>query len=105
MAEIIPALNRETPNRITSCKKRFVPRLKNLLQDDHLYGDDIPVGKTHRYPDFIVLHPGRGPLFLDVKDWKPTTLKRLTPEAARLHPPNDIVNTANPCTLTFVHFP
>ncbi|WP_296055012.1 hypothetical protein [uncultured Amphritea sp.] len=104
MAEIIPALNRETSSRITSCKKRFAPRLKNLLQDDFPYGYEISVGKTRRYPDFIVLHPGRGWLFLDVKDWKPITLKGLTPEVARLHPPSGIVNTANPCTATFVHF-
>jgi len=98
MAEIIPALNRETLSRMTSGEKRFAQRLKDLLEDDYLCWYDIPVGKKRRYPDFIVLHPGRGLLFLEVKDWKPATLKGLTPEIARLQTPTGLVNTANPVT-------
>lgn len=53
-------------------------RLKDLLEDDYLVWYDIPVGKHRRYPDFIVLHPGRGLSFLEVKDWKPDTLKKIS---------------------------
>ena len=60
MAEIIPALSREVLNRMTSGEKRFSQRLKDLLEDDYLCWYDIPIGKTQRYPDFILLHPARG---------------------------------------------
>ena len=73
MAEIIPALNKQTLGRMTPGEKRLARRLESLLEDDYLVWYDIPVGSKRRYPDFIVLHPSRGLLFLEVKDWKPET--------------------------------
>lgn len=29
---------------------------------------DIPVGRKNRYPNFIILHPTRGMLFLEVQE-------------------------------------
>ena len=77
MAEIIPALNQQTLSRMTAGEKRVARRLVALLEDDYLIWYDIPVGKKRRYPDFIILHPSRGLLFLEVKDWKPETIKSL----------------------------
>jgi hypothetical protein len=84
MAQIIPELNRQTLSRMTSGEKRVAEALKKLLEDDYLVWYDIPMGKQRRYPDFIILHPARGLLFLEVKDWKPETLKRLTKSDATL---------------------
>lgn len=78
MAEIIPPLNQQTLARMTSGEKRLARRLQALLEDDYLVWYDIPVGRTRRYPDFIILHPGRGLLLLEVKDWKPRNLKKVT---------------------------
>ncbi len=78
MAEIIPPLNRQTLGRMTAGEKRVARRLRDLLEDDYLVWYDIPIGKQRRYPDFIILHPGRGLLFLEVKDWKPDTLKKIS---------------------------
>ena len=78
MAEIIPPLNRQTLSRMTPGEKRLARRLEALLEDDYLVWYDIPVGKHRRYPDFILLHPSRGLLFLEVKDWKPETIKNLS---------------------------
>jgi hypothetical protein len=78
MAQIIPKLDRHTLSRMTSGEKRVAYALKKSLEDDYLVWYDIPVGKRRRYPDFIILHPSRGLLFLEVKDWKPETLKHLT---------------------------
>lgn len=78
MAEVIPPLNRQTLTRMTSGEKRLARRLQSLLEDDYLVWYDIPVGRTRRYPDFIILHPGRGLLFLEVKDWKPATVKKVS---------------------------
>lgn len=85
MAKIIPSLNRHTLARMTSGEKRLAETLGKLLEDDYLVWYDIPVGKHRRYPDFIILHPARGLLFLEVKDWKPTTLKRITKSEVTLH--------------------
>ena len=37
----------------------------------------MPVGKRRRYPDFIILHPRRGLLFLEVKDWRLKSIQRI----------------------------
>ena len=63
---------------MSSGEKRVAYALKKLLENDYIVWYDIPVGKQRRYPDFIILHPSRGILFLEIKDWKPETLKRLT---------------------------
>jgi Nuclease-related domain. len=76
MAEIIPGLTRQVLSRMTSGEKRFAQRIKELLEDDYLCWYDIPIGRKQRYPDFILLHPGRGLLFLEVKDWKLATIKK-----------------------------
>lgn len=85
MATIIPALTRNTLSRMTAGEKRLAEALSKLLEDDYLVWYDIPVGKKRRYPDFIILHPARGLLFLEVKDWKPETLKQLTKTEVTLH--------------------
>jgi hypothetical protein len=96
MAEMIPALTREVLARMTSGEKRFAQRLKELLEDDYLCWFDIPVGKQRRYPDFIILHPARGLLFLEVKDWKPSSLKRLDKQTATLLINGEHKKVANP---------
>ena len=68
-------------------EKRFAYRLESLLEDDYLCWFDIPLGGlkgNRRYPDFIILHPARGLLFLEVKDWKPDQLKKLTSKGAEI---------------------
>ncbi len=77
MAIIIPALNQKILSRMTAGEKKFARCLKLLLDDDCLCWYDIPIGEKRRYPDFIILHPRRGLLVLEVKDWKTTSLKRI----------------------------
>ncbi|HHJ18882.1 MAG TPA: DNA helicase II [Gammaproteobacteria bacterium] len=96
MAEIIPPLNKFTLSRMTSGEKRVARRLQHLLEDDYLVWYDIPVGKQRRYPDFIILHPSRGLLFLEVKDWKPSTLKHISKSEVTLLTNNGLKTTAHP---------
>ncbi len=96
MAEIIPPLNRQTLSRMTAGEKRLARRLESLLEDDYLVWYDIPVGKNRRYPDFILLHPSRGLLFLEVKDWKPETLKNMTKVDVTLQTSNGLVTKPHP---------
>jgi len=86
MAELIPSLN-TCLSYMQPGEKRFAYRLEQFLEDDYLCWFDIPLGgfRGHRrYLDFIVLHPARGLLFLEVKDWKPDQLKKLTPKQAEI---------------------
>ena len=63
---------------MTSGEKRFAVRLEQKLDDDYLIWYDVPIGKKQLHPDFIVLHPLRGLLVLEVKDWKIDTIKNVT---------------------------
>lgn len=69
MATLIPALNGCLP-RMTSGEKRFAQRLESLLESDYLCWYDVPIGSRHQHPDFVILHPRRGLLVLEAKDWK-----------------------------------
>jgi hypothetical protein len=77
MPSLIPSLN-SCVARMTSGEKRFAVRLEQKLDDDYLVWYDVPIGKKQLHPDFIVLHPLRGLLVLEVKDWKIDTIKNVT---------------------------
>ncbi len=62
---------------VTPGERRFGQRLNSHLEDDYLVWFNVPVGRTRRYPDYVVLHPRRGLLVLEVKDWKMSNLKTL----------------------------
>jgi len=96
MAEIIPSLTKEVLSRMTSGEKRLAQRLKDLLEDDYVVWYDIPIGKARRYPDFIILHPDRGLLFLEVKDWKTTSLFSIDKYQATLQLSDGLKRVANP---------
>ena len=61
---------------MTSGEKRLSERLEQKLEDDYLLWYDVPIGPKQRRPDFIVFHPRRGLLVLEVKDWKPGTIQQ-----------------------------
>jgi len=106
MATVIPNLS--TIRGMTKGERRLGLRLETLLEDDYTVWYDTPVGRNRRYPDFIILHPGRGLLFLEVKDWKLETLKRITPRDVEIHTPDGLKTVSNPlqqarqCALTAI---
>ncbi len=55
---------------MTSGEKRFAERLEQKLDDDYLLWYDVPMGPKNTHPDFCVMHPRRGILVLEVKDWR-----------------------------------
>jgi hypothetical protein len=65
----------------TPGERRFAERLRSLLEDDYLCWYDVPVGPRHQHPDFLVLHPGRGILVLEVKDWRLETIRNADPKS------------------------
>jgi hypothetical protein len=73
MAKLIPTLS-SCLNRMQAGEKRFSERLEQKLEDDYLLWYDVPIGPRQSRPDFVVFHPRRGLLVLEVKDWKPETI-------------------------------
>ena len=74
MAAVIPALS-TCVSRMTQGERRTAERLEQKLDDDYLVWYDVPVGPKHAHPDFVVLHPRRGLLILEVKDWRLETIR------------------------------
>ena len=74
MATVIPALS-SCVSRMTQGERRTAERLEQKLDDDYLVWYDVPVGPKHAHPDFVVLHPRRGLLILEVKDWRLETIR------------------------------
>ncbi len=73
MATLIPALG-SCKGRMTGGEKRLAERLEHKLESDYLLWYDVPVGPQQLHPDFIVLHPSRGLLILEVKDFRLATI-------------------------------
>ena len=61
---------------MTSGERRFAQRIEQKLDADYLAWYDVPVGPKHAHPDFVVLHPRRGLLILEVKDWRLDTIRQ-----------------------------
>jgi hypothetical protein len=59
---------------MTAGERRLSERLEQKLEDDYLCWYNVPVGPKQLHPDFIIVHPQRGFLVLEVKDWKLDTL-------------------------------
>ena len=73
MATLIPAIGACT-SRMTSGERRLAERLEYKLDDDYLLWYDVPMGPRNTHPDFCVMHPRRGILVLEVKDWRLSTI-------------------------------
>lgn len=96
MAKMIPNLGSIRDKDITRGERRLGRVLEGLLEDDYTVWYDIPVGRKRRYPDFIILHPGRGLLFLEVKDWHLSTLKSITKVRVELQTSSGLQTDSNP---------
>lgn len=60
---------------MTGGEKRLAERLEKKLDEDYLLWYDVPVGPKYSHPDFVVMHPRRGLLVLEVKDWRLSTIR------------------------------
>lgn len=109
MAKIIPSLSRQILAKMTPGEKRVARKLEAVLEDDYLIWYDIPVGSKRRNPDFIILHPSRGLLVLEVKDWKPKTIQKINKTTVELMVNGHLINEKNPleqakeCTYEIVN--
>lgn len=77
-------------------ERRFAQRLESKLEDDYLLWYDVAIGQAVKHPDFIVLHPQRGLLILEVKDWKRDTIRSATRQSFELLTDAGIKHVINP---------
>jgi len=80
----------------TPGERRFARRLESHLEDDYLCWHDVPVGEKRRYPDFVIIHPNRGILVLEVKDWKFDDLVELDKYQIKHYFGGRLTKSANP---------
>ncbi len=81
---------------MTSGERRLAERLEQKLEDDYLLWYDVPVGPKQSHPDFVILHPRRGLLILETKDWKLETIKNATRQAWEIIPDGHVKVVINP---------
>ena len=108
MATLTPALGACT-SRMTSGERRLAERLEQKLDPDYLLWYDVPIGPKQTHPDFVLLHPRRGLLILETKDWKLETIKRATRQVWEIIPdgqPKVVINPlaqARHCAIQVVN--
>ena len=95
MAYLIPQLN-SCLSRMTSGEKRFARRIEALLENDYTCWYDVTVGVKRRRPDFLLLHPLRGLLALEVKDWRLDRIRSLDPRIVELEVNGKLIKELNP---------
>lgn len=95
MATLIPAIG-SCLSRMTSGEKRFAWRLEDKLEDDYICWYDVAIGERTRHPDFVVFHPSRGLLVLEVKDWRLDTLHGIDKHHATILVHGELKRESNP---------
>ena len=95
MAVLIPAMG-ACAGRMTSGERRMAERLEQKLDDDYLLWYDVPVGPKQTHPDFVVIHPRRGLLILEAKDWRLETIQEASKQAWTLQVDGRLKVVINP---------
>ena len=83
MATLIPTYS--TCSFDSTGERRLAERLEQKLDDDYLLWHNVPIGPKQTHPDFVLLHPRRGLLILETKDWKLDTIQRATRQMWEIH--------------------
>jgi hypothetical protein len=78
VATLIPAIGSGAFD--STGERRLAERLEQKLDADYLLWHNVPIGPKQTHPDFVVLHPRRGLLILETKDWHLSTIKSVTRE-------------------------
>jgi len=81
---------------MTGGEKRLAQRLEAKLENDYLLWYDVAIGQAVKHPDFIVLHPQRGLLILEVKDWKRDTIRSADKHSVEILTSSGIKHVSNP---------
>ncbi|HBC2936976.1 TPA: NERD domain-containing protein [Escherichia coli O146] len=81
---------------MTAGEKRIASRLEAFMSNECLVWYDIPVGRKNRHPDFVIIDPENGLVFLEVKDWTVHTLHQVNHEQVILETNGILKSEINP---------
>ncbi|ENB0862245.1 NERD domain-containing protein [Escherichia coli] len=81
---------------MTAGEKRVASRLEAFMSNECLVWYDIPVGRKNRHPDFVIIDPENGLVFLEVKDWTVHTLHQVNHEQVILETNGILKSEVNP---------
>lgn len=81
---------------MTSGERRFAFRLEEKLEADYLCWYDVSIGEQTKHPDFVIFHPSRGLLVLEVKDWKLDTIQSIDKQNASILTGQGLKHVLNP---------
>ncbi|EJN5884558.1 NERD domain-containing protein, partial [Escherichia coli] len=95
MATIIPTIS-SCNDKITAGEKRLARILERGLGEECCCWYDIPTGDKHLHPDFMILSPEKGIIFLEVKDWFITKIKKANKSNVLYETQNGIQSLKNP---------
>jgi hypothetical protein len=77
-------------------ERRLLEALARKLEDDYTVWHNIPIMGSGREPDVVLLHPRRGLLVLEVKDWKRRTILDANPMRVQIETERGRVSTMHP---------
>lgn len=81
---------------MTAGERRLAERLEQKLEDDYLMWYDVPVGPKQSQPDFVLLHPRRGVLILEAKDWRLETIQKASRQYWEIIPEGQVKVVKSP---------
>lgn len=85
------------PDKMTPSERRFYELLRDKLDDDYLVWFNLASrGRRRRYPDYLIFHPRRGLLAIEVKGWAAGHLRRINPEQVELEIAGQRLQLTNP---------
>src|SRR6186713_285446 len=94
MATLIPSLG--TARFDSRGELRLAERLKDFLEENAYIWHNLPMGPRGRHPDFVIVHPAKGLLVLEVKDWRLDTIASANKSDVELVTTAGVVRTTSP---------
>jgi hypothetical protein len=93
---VFPQGKTRVRERANAGEKRVLDALARHLEDDYAVWHNIPIMGSGREPDFVILHPQRGLLILEVKDWKRQTIVQANPMLVELQTSRGLASSEHP---------
>ncbi len=94
MATLIPSLG--SARFDSRGELRLAERLKDFLEDNSYIWHNLPMGPRGRHPDFVIVHPAKGLLVLEVKDWRLDSIASANKSDVELVTTSGSVRTTSP---------
>ena len=93
---VFPQGKTRVRDRANAGEKKVLDALARHLEDDYTIWHNIPIMGCGHEPDFVVLHPKRGLLILEVKHWRARTIVDANPICVQLQTEHGTVTENHP---------